>query len=675
MRPLLVSSLIIALGNVAAATAEAPLPWEVWTDLRRVAVVPEGDQVALRSSHCLSGCGLDRHSEGDERVIRLDGDEGVIFEERGPGAVVRIWMTAGEAGLSVPLDPATRMRFYFDGETTPRIDLPVPAFFDGTSAPFEPPLVGDRLASSGGNFSYVPIPYSRSCRIVLAGDLTQRLWFQFTFHRVSPETVVESFTGSEDLGGLVSLLEGAGDDPWPPGSGETVVGSVQLSPGVPRVVWTDVGSGTVTELTLDLPPEQWSEVRAAFTFDGLTTVDLPLEDLYGAGGVIFMASLWLRADPGGALSLFFPMPYHRSASLALTDEGGVGVTVDYRIRVDGARPLDSSGLFAASLAVSDPSTVGMDHLVLDVQRPGKWVGLSAALGSVGTPAQSYLEGDERVFVDGLRHPTLYGTGVEDFFNGGFYFDQGLFTRPLHGLLAQGLSGTGEHLSVAYRWLLTDAVPYAHSIRAGLEGGFEGGLPIRARTVAYHYVDPGPGLEAVDLLDVSDPVSRVDHRYDPTVSEEIRTLEGLFEGEPPLALTADGGYREAGSVSFEMDASRCVARPRLRRLWDAGVEGQAFDLTVDGSAAGGSEYSLGNPWRRWSEVDLDLPFAVGEDGPLIFELDAQPAAALHTDFMYQLLCRTEGEEVFADGFENGDLAVWSGHVEWSTVASGPGENRR
>ena len=72
------------------ARADTPLPWEVWNDLRRVAVIPGGDQVALRSSHCLSGCGLDRHSEGDERFIRLDGEEGVIFEERGPGAVVRI---------------------------------------------------------------------------------------------------------------------------------------------------------------------------------------------------------------------------------------------------------------------------------------------------------------------------------------------------------------------------------------------------------------------------------------------------------------------------------------------------------------------------------------------------------------------------------------------------------
>jgi hypothetical protein len=75
----LLLGLVLGAAGPAVADAGSPLPWEVWTDLRRVAVIPQGDRVALRSSHCLSGCRLDRHSAGDERFIRLDGDEGVLF--------------------------------------------------------------------------------------------------------------------------------------------------------------------------------------------------------------------------------------------------------------------------------------------------------------------------------------------------------------------------------------------------------------------------------------------------------------------------------------------------------------------------------------------------------------------------------------------------------------------
>jgi hypothetical protein len=34
---------------------------------------------------------------------------------------------------------------------------------------------------------------------------------------------------------------------------------------------------------------------------------------------------------------------------------------------------------------------------------------------------NFLEGDERVFVDGQESPHIYGTGTEDFYESGWYF--------------------------------------------------------------------------------------------------------------------------------------------------------------------------------------------------------------------------------------------------------------
>jgi len=158
---------LLGLLAVARVSADA-LPWEVWNDLHSLAEVRPAQRVLLRSSRCPSGCRFDRHSDGDWRYIRKDGDEGVIFEESGAGAITRIWMTTGH-GVSQPLDPSVRIRIYIDGAEQPVLDLPLPDIFNGSTSPFLPPLVGNRESSSGGNFSYVPITYRKGCRVTVEG--------------------------------------------------------------------------------------------------------------------------------------------------------------------------------------------------------------------------------------------------------------------------------------------------------------------------------------------------------------------------------------------------------------------------------------------------------------------------------------------------------------------------
>ena len=190
-------------------------PWDFWSDLRRVAVVPRDGQVLLRSSHCPSGCRKDRHAPDDSRYLRRDGAEGVLFEEAGPGAITRIWLTTSTGlGASAPIDPNIRLRIYFDGEATPRLDQPLADLFSGTKAPFTAPLVGNRSTSSGGYFSYLPLVYQRGCRVTVEGADEALVWFQFSFHRLRSDRTVATFTGKEDWSRLRQLLASPGADPW-----------------------------------------------------------------------------------------------------------------------------------------------------------------------------------------------------------------------------------------------------------------------------------------------------------------------------------------------------------------------------------------------------------------------------------------------------------------------------
>ena len=134
---------------------------------------------------------------------------------------------------------------------------------------------------------------------------------------------------------------------------------------------------------------------------------------------------------------------------------------------------------------------GQDWLFLDEQGTGKFVGVSHTMeGHI--PAgnrRNYLEGDERVYVDGSRTPQLHGTGTEDFYEGGWYFIRGPFTRPLNGSPAHRVGGPlcpGADCTATYRLLLADSIAWGSSLRFGFEHGNRNLVRGLYGTTAYWY---------------------------------------------------------------------------------------------------------------------------------------------------------------------------------------------
>src|SRR6187402_554214 len=98
-----IASIMCAYSALRIFAAHASgLPWEIWESPQRLAMLDVGDVVLERSSRCLDGCAYDRSNTGPEdpaanpfpeRWLYRDGDEDVVFDERGPGAITRIWLT------------------------------------------------------------------------------------------------------------------------------------------------------------------------------------------------------------------------------------------------------------------------------------------------------------------------------------------------------------------------------------------------------------------------------------------------------------------------------------------------------------------------------------------------------------------------------------------------------
>ncbi len=638
--------LAAALALVCAAPAAAALPWEWWRDLSQLARLADGDQVLLRSSHCPSQCRFDRTSAGDTRFLRLAGGEAVIFDEPGAGAITRIWMTMGAAGGgSAPLDPNVRIRIRIDGESAPRVDLPLPALFDGSHPPFVPPLALDLFASSGGNVSYVPIPYRRGCTVSLVGAEAARIWYQIGFHRLASAAGVTSFRGDEDLSALTRMLNAAGHDPWPQPQPHREERTLSLEDGEAAPVWTHLGPGELRLLQLEIPRQRWPRFRIRIDIDGVTRLELPLPDFFAVGRAPETAtgtrSLLVGVDDAEVLYCYFPMPFRSRASLVLLDDGSPLESLTPVRAVAGWStdpPAPDAAPFFAEGRLADTVDPERDLTLLQRSGAGKWVGLFLELGSIGTASRDYLEGDERVYVDESASPAIYGTGVEDAVNGGFFFDRGVALQPLHGNPYRLSTPAGETVDGMYRLLLADAVPFRGGIRVALENGPgppTGHLRMHARAIAYGYSRDDARWQLVDRVDLTNARSTREHHYHPPRRARCAAATGEFESDPPQTRTAIGCSFSGGKSSFILRSPRPGAL-RLRRLLDAAAGAPEADVFVAGKRIAAFPYVAANSFRRWQELDLDLPLTGGGALQITVAPRAEPGGgAAHTEFAYEL----------------------------------------
>jgi hypothetical protein len=321
------------------------------------------------------------------------------------------------------------------------------------------------------------------------------------------------------------------------------------------------------------------------------------------------------------------MPFHQDADVMLVADASLtaSVTIDTALSFDDAPVADDVAAYGATL--SDACTAGSNLALYAAHGAGKVVGVSARYHTNGAANLGYLEGDERAYIDGAVSPGWYGTGVEDFFDGGFYFDQGAFAMPLAGATIVDPDGGGA--TAVYRWMLGDPVTYASALRFTQEAGFSPTQPVPtcARSVVHAYRAPRANVVAYDRFDVGTPISDA-HAYSPPAGATCAIVSGTFEDEPPTQRSASACTYTAGGSRFTFGVDDAVPPLRLRRTFDvsSGSPGEiagapAAQILVDGIVAGHFAPAIANPLRRWQQQDALLEMAVGTLG----EIDGAHAA--------------------------------------------------
>jgi hypothetical protein len=565
------------------------------------------------SSHDRTG-GNDDGFSGTYSYLYREGEEYVLFDAAGPGCVYSLWLTYSYGTLT-PDQRFGRFRFRLDGESIPRVDIGLAEMFAGTNAPFLAPLVGNGWTSAGGFFCYLPIPYRQSLRI----SCTARPdFYRITYHSYSADEPVVSFTGGEDTAMARQVWANPGTDPKPTAGNEAVTGVFDIPVGASVPLVSLTGPGEVESLRLQLPILRWTGeqttnrnvlrgMRLQAFWDGESgpSVDAPLGEFFGCGaGAATVRSLLLGMGPEG-LYCFFPMPFNRSARLTLRNESGFSLTgVSFRVehRVVASNWV-GVGYFRARHREESPIEQGRDYRFVRTVGRGHLVGVVHTIDARDGEQPVYLEGDERIYLDGSRSP-LIGTGTEDYYNGGWYFSGAPRCNASHGV---PFAGADDRLRLAcYRLHLSDLLPYQSLLRFGIEAYALWGVRADYSSTAFYYEAPSLGMALTDVLDVGDVLSESLHAYQLEGGVWVGTNAFAYEGEQDSHVIEDQGRAFSNACSFRVQVDPANDGVCLRRRLDQGRSRTRALVRVDGERAGLWQTSDTNAYKRWLDSDFLLP---------------------------------------------------------------------
>lgn len=593
-----------------------------WDTYRRLDLLPElasGARARQFSSFGRNGSNNDGFG-GTFSCLRTNGPGCVIAEDLGPGEVDSIWFTRDGGDVTA----TGNITVVLDGATVLNANLQ--QVVNGSlGAPFVWPLVSNADQTSGGVTIKVPMPYRESMRITTSNN---PIFYHVAYRDFTDATGVVRFNPADPATDVVNRLRAAGTaDPKPaqPGAATTAV-TVSPPAGGASTLASLTGPAAVTSVRLRVPDAAATEatlagLRLRMTFDGRTTVDSPVGEFFGAGlGERAVRALMFGMDnaPGGWYSAWWMMPYASSAVLTLVNGtggtvSGVQAEITSAPNAKWTAELASSAGYFTAQSRGGATTPARDWVLADVRGRGRFVGVTQTVRNreAGGNERGYLEGDERVYADGSLSPLAHGTGTEDYYESGWYFNRGEYSGVFTGNTGHRVR-TGScavECDSMYRLQLADGVPFTSALRFGIEHGPQNDVPADESTTAYLYTATTSAMRTTDTVTVGDAGSRTAHGYTEAGQATQGALPAVYEGDDDHDNVTADVRSTAGAISFRLAVDPGNQGVRLHRTSDQAASYQSAAVAVDGAPAGTWSQPLGNGIQRWLDDEFALPPAL------------------------------------------------------------------
>jgi len=506
------------------------------------------------------------------------------------------------------------------------------------AAVFSPPLAVTWAATKGADLSWLPIPFERSFRMGYSRThygTGYYIYHQYT-RGANLSRPIRAWDGqtppSQDV---LELVGRAGTDLAPPDAAERTGSLPPLGPNQTTLLLElNEAPASIRKLSFSVPRGQaiaFGRSRLRVTWDGRSapSVEAPIALFFGAGTLYnrdgreylvkaFPCYIRFR-EARVELACFFPMPFFKSARIELRGAPAEAVSdIAWAVRWRPFRdPPGQVGYFHATYRDHPAPARGQDLILLDsrqVEGGGDWSGnfIGTSFIFSDRAVLNTLEGDPRFFFDDSQTPQAYGTGTEEWCGGGDYWGGENMTlafagHPVGARNAKVAKGKEDLIESAYRFLLTDLMPFGRNALIRLEHGGTDESVEHYQSVVYWYGAPAAALVKTDELKVGDAASEKAHDYvSPQASAPYEITSRYEWGVDSLPASerkspahpsdrkefygphTDYGRKTTGSSEFTLQLNPNNMGVLLRRKLDYSFPNQRAEVFVADGAKGPGE---------------------------------------------------------------------------------------
>ncbi len=315
--------------------------------------------------------GNDDGFNGTYSYLRKEANGLVIADLKGPGIIYRIW-------TPTPTDDI--VEFYFDGETTARIRVKFRDLFSGKEFPFLSPVVG---TGAGGFYSYLPLAYKKSCKVLVKTPKIE--FYQINFATYADNAGIETYTANssnefkENLEKARKFLASTGADI----SSYAVTDNQKLTTrnfngtlaaGKTVRIFETNKAGRIVKLKLApasafANKERDTLIKIFWDGDANPAIVAPVGDFFGyAWGEPAVKSL-LLGTIDDTNYIYLPMPFDKSARIELVSEkiSGAPIDVSAEIKFADVGRKNDEGKFYALWRRENLTTEGRPYTFLETR--------------------------------------------------------------------------------------------------------------------------------------------------------------------------------------------------------------------------------------------------------------------------------------------------------------------
>jgi len=475
--------------------------------------------------------------------LRLEKNNGrrefVMLDAEGPGAIVRWWMTFYKAQNGI-------LRIYIDNDSTPIIEGSPEKLLSGDLLTESSLALSVQAAAAIGEAGrdydhnlYVPIPFSRHCKITYECDslvllfnyegtpVPQGYYWPDVFYNIgyrayTKDTKLTSVSWRV-LSEAKQLLDKAGNTLLTNNVSSTLEEEFEklILPGDSLVLEFPLNKYAINRLMLeleagDMPQALRSTVLKA-SFDGHQTIWVPIGEFFGTGYSLKPHKTWMnQRAKDGRMESFWVMPFREKCIFSIINYGNETIGVKGFAGLTPYKWTANSMYFGASwheyhhIKSRTDSGSPFDLNFIDIKGKGLYVGDQVTL--FNNTYEWWGEGDEKIFVDGETFPSSFGTGSEDYY--GYSF-----ARPesfSHPFLSQpeGTGNTNWGITVNMRQRSLDAIPFKKSISSNIELWHWASIRLDFALTSFFYVIP-PFTSNIlpDIESVKRPVAITKEDFD------------------------------------------------------------------------------------------------------------------------------------------------------------------